>query len=161
MPPPPPGLFPKCGDARRIKRAKEKATQKELAASKSTSSEPTSSWAENEDHQQGQHVGEAEETAIKGGVGEGTDRLVAGDELETAAVLRADHRVRSFDFAPTMTKGGGVIGRNGKGTGSRVLVALHNNSLEVWGLEGVATAPVSSSKKGANLVLIFAVRGSM
>ncbi|CAM9701335.1 unnamed protein product, partial [Sphacelaria rigidula] len=85
---------------RRLKRAKEKAQQKLNASKEALATD------------------------------EGTDRLVAGDELESAVVLRADHRVRSFDFSPTMS-GGGKGGGNvdaGTGVGSRVLVALHNNS---------------------------------
>lgn len=58
----------------------------------------------------------------------GIDRLTAGDELESALILRADNRMRSFSFSPVMS-------RDGKSC--RILVALHNNSLEVWGLDGV------------------------
>ncbi|CAM9454408.1 unnamed protein product [Scytosiphon promiscuus] len=47
-------------------------------------------------------------------------RLVAGDELESSVVLRMDHRVRSFDFAP-----------DDDFDSTRVLVSLHNNSMEV------------------------------
>ncbi len=79
------------------------------------------------------------------------DRLVAGDELESAVVLRMDHRVRSFDFAPCMTtsnsgisdsrrggrkRGGAGDGKSGADFDStKVLVSLHNNSMEVWGLD--------------------------
>ncbi|CAM9524371.1 unnamed protein product [Discosporangium mesarthrocarpum] len=61
----------------------------------------------------------------------GSDRVVAGDELESAVVLRVNHRVRSFDFSPSMSR---------DSRGCRVLVALHNNSLELWGLEDAAMA---------------------
>lgn len=60
-----------------------------------------------------------------------------------------DHRVRSFDFAPSMTtsNSGSSSSRRGnreRGGGkndvdfdsTRVLVSLHNNSMEVWGLDG-------------------------
>lgn len=82
------------------------------------------------------------------------DRLVAGDELESAVVLRMDHRVRSFDFAPSMTtsnngsSGSSRRGNRERGGGkndedfdsTRVLISLHNNSMEVWGLDGCCCA---------------------
>lgn len=124
-----------CNDPtprRRLKRAKEKAQQRVASAAESDGK-----TAE----------GGAWDAAEGGKPKAGVDHLVAGDELETAVVLRADHRVRSFDFAPSMTKGGG--GRGGKGRDStRVLVALHNNSMEVWGLEGAVGDVDGAAAKG-------------
>lgn len=95
------------------------------------------------------------------------DRLVAGDELESSVVLRMDHRVRSFDFAPSMTtsnsgSGGSRRGNRERGGGrseddfgsTRVLVSLHNNSMEVWGLDGCrgkASAPKGGGGGGGTV----------
>lgn len=130
---------------RRLKRAKEKAQQKLNASKEALATDggaTAGAWAEGADG-----TAAAAASAAHAVVREGTDRLVAGDELESAVVLRADHRVRSFDFSPTMS-GGGKGGGNvdaGTGVGSRVLVALHNNSLEVWGLEGAGWGDGSSA----------------
>ncbi|CAN0472976.1 unnamed protein product, partial [Ectocarpus sp. 8 AP-2014] len=96
---------------RRLKRAKEKASLKAAAAGAAAA------------------TGEAGRSTL-------TDSIVAGDELESLVVLRTDHRVRSFDFAP-----------GGDGLDStRVLVSLHNNSMEVWGLEGCCRAGAGAGK---------------
>lgn len=128
-------LLTSC-EHRRLKRAKEK-TQKMKAKENGAAA---TSWGE--EGEAGDEGGLAAAAAT--GIGEEADQLVAGDELETAMMLRADHRVRSFDFAPAMSDGG-------KGTGSRVLVALHNNSLEVWGLEGAAAATGEGGLKRGEL----------
>lgn len=69
---------------------------------------------------------------------------MAGDELESAVVLRADHRVRSFDFAPTPMKS-----RSSRGSkdSTRVLMTLHNNSMEIWAVEGVTGAADAKVKR--------------
>lgn len=123
---------------RRLKRAKEKAQQR--AAIAAASEEPKladeSAWGE----------GAAEAvTSDSASASVGVDRVVAGDELESAVVLRADHRVRSFDFAPTPMKG---KSSRGSKDSTRVLVTLHNNSMEVWAVEGVmGTADAKAKKK--------------
>lgn len=111
--------FPGTTSSRRLKRAKEKAQQR-IAVKLEASGE--------------KEVGEAFSSE---GISPGVDRLTAGDELESAVVLKADNRMRSFDFAPRM-------GRDGKSC--RILVALHNNSMEVWGLEGLGDG--SREEKG-------------
>lgn len=140
---------------RRLKRAKEKASIKAAAAASAAAAtdahgkaDTGGAWGEGDvaaaDAQGQAGVGGARSSAL--------DRLVAGDELESAVVLRMDHRVRSFDFAPCMTtsKSGSSDSRRGNrergatGDGksgadfdsTRVLVSLHNNSMEVWGLDG-------------------------
>lgn len=119
---------------RRLKRAKEKAQQRVSAATAALTASGTTSSAMDVEGTNGSNEwgerGDTSATAITGDSRDGLDRLVAGDELESAVVLRADHRVRSFDFSPTM----GRVGSGKDSTG--VLVALHNNSMEVWGLEG-------------------------
>ena len=90
------------------------------------------------------------------------DRLVAGDELESAVVLRMDHRVRSFDFAPSMTTSNSGIGSSRRGNrerggarndadfdSTRILVSLHNNSMEVWGLDGCCRSDDGKASKKA------------
>lgn len=104
--------------------------------------------------------GVAAAAAVGGGGGEkrlpGVNHLVAGDELESSVVLRMDHRMRSFDFAPSMTSNTGS-GKSRRASGkekvtdsdsTRVLVSLHNNSMEVWGLDGCCYS--SSSAAGSD-----------
>ena len=91
------------------------------------------------------------------------DRVVAGDELESAVVLRMDHRVRSFDFAPSMTTSTSSGGSSRRGNrerdgarsdadfgSTRVLVSLHNNSMEVWGLDGCCRSGDDDGKAASN-----------
>ncbi|CAB1116366.1 unnamed protein product [Ectocarpus sp. CCAP 1310/34] len=133
---------------RRLKRAKEKASLKAAAAAAAASAEGT----DDVDGARGEGGAAAASTL--------TDGIVAGDELESSVVLRTDHRVRSFDFAPSMTassssggrRGGRGSGGDGDGDGdgldsTRVLVSLHNNSMEVWGLEGCCRAGAGKASK--------------
>lgn len=151
---------------RRLKRAKEKAQQRTAA--------DVGAWGE-----QKEDGGEGGDLAA-GTAAAGVDRLVAGDELESSTVLRLDHRVRSFDFSPscstvstsfssdgttTASIGGGRDDEAGKKNpirkkikydSTRILVALHNNSMEVWGLDGsveganASANAASSSQKRKN-----------
>ncbi|CAM9221958.1 unnamed protein product [Choristocarpus tenellus] len=123
---------------RRIKRQKEKADLR------NTGTEATpgggGAWDVTEDEAASKSAAREQEGLLAQATNLGSsDRVIAGDELESALVLRASHRVRSFDFSPTMTR---------DGVGSRVLIALHNNSLELWGLEGTTTQKDKVKKKG-------------
>eukprot|EP00903_Cladosiphon_okamuranus_P011942 g11216.t1 len=136
---------------RRIKRAKEKASTKAAAAAAAAEGSDAQQTA-NADGAWAEGGGAATEAGVGGparGRSSALDRVVAGDELESAVVLRMDHRVRSFDFAPSMTtsNSGSAGSRRGNRErvgarndadfhSTRVLVSLHNNSMEVWGLDG-------------------------
>ena len=144
---------------RRLKRAKEKAQQRASAAADSNTAGPrpdtnsvlADGGAWNEEGA-GVAVNGAAASSGRTALGAGVDRLVAGDELESAVVLRADHRVRSFDFAPATgsNRSSSRPRRESKENSTRVLVTLHNNSMEVWGIEGAAavtSAAVASAEK--------------
>lgn len=124
--------------SRRLKRAKEKAQQR--LAAKTKAGEASGAWEEGEPEDP---QATAVDRALAGASdGPALDRITAGDELESAATLRANFRVRSFDFAPAMSR---------DRRSSRILVALHNNSMEVWGLEGLnlsKAAMVSVGEEG-------------
>ncbi|CAM9544508.1 unnamed protein product, partial [Laminaria digitata] len=143
---------------RRLKRAKEKAQQRATAA-QAGQAEDVGAWGEG--GEAAAAAAAAAATAATVAVAGGGDRLTAGDELESEVVLRADHRVRSFDFAPArMEAGGGAVtgGRGGRST-TRVLVALHNNSMEVWGLQAAAAEKGKGKGKGKGKKVSTVARG--
>jgi U3 small nucleolar RNA-associated protein 12 len=65
------------------------------------------------------------------GTGEEVDTLIAADELEPLAAVRCKHKLRSFAFVPGEPSGSRrSVG--GQPLASRLVLALANNSLEVW-----------------------------
>ncbi|KAG5188489.1 WD40-repeat-containing domain protein [Tribonema minus] len=110
---------------RRVRRHREKAEKRRAAAAAAAGAE----GGEGEG-------GEGEEGGDEGAGAEGgeaSDEVIAGDELEALAVVRSAHKTRD-------------------GRGARVLLALHNNSLELWSVAAAAAAASSGARKRSGSV---------
>ena len=82
--------------------------------------------------------------AAVGGAAEG-EQLAASDELELVAALRSKHKVRSFAYVPAAAPGGRAVRQRGA---MQLVLALANNSLEVWEVGPGAAAEARASGEG-------------